>query len=256
MLTLVESYDHSGALVMLGVRSYPASCLVEDEDGIRWYVVADAERIDAHTYARAAASGAAVLVHPGDVLRTVTVETFQNDRTDVYGEFRLDSKVWRGWDHWPSYSEVCGIGVAAAPLKGFVHLHTHSEFSSFDGLSKVSEIVEQVVKHGQAAVGLTDHGMCSGHPEHARQCGKAGIKPIFGIEGYFALDRFAREQTEGRKNYNHIVLLAQTQQGLRNVWGASTEAHRDGFYEKRTTGFQYTWASNYCQRDCPDLART
>lgn len=137
----------------------------------------------------------------------------------------------------------------------WVHLHTHSEFSALDGLSTVNEIVQTAVLHGQSAVAITDHGVCASHVELDRVARQAGIKPIFGIEAYLVDDRHRRmKSSKPRKNefgteaeydaallayehdrkqvtdYYHLILWAQTTEGLRNLWALSTQAHMEGFY--------------------------
>lgn len=138
---------------------------------------------------------------------------------------------------------------------GFVHLHTHSEYSALDGLSTVDEIVAEVKRLGQDAVAVTDHGNCSGHPAMYKACKEAGVRPILGIEAYLVHDRLERpekveilddegnldkeatnlrfkaEQSRIRKYY-HLVLYAKNEVGLRNLWAMSTESYKDGHYFK------------------------
>lgn len=136
----------------------------------------------------------------------------------------------------------------------FVHLHTHSEYSSLDGLSTVQEIVDRAVLDNQPAVAITDHGVCAAHPHLSRVAGEAGIKPIFGIEANFVNDRMRRGLglPDGRKksdlneaellaydtdlaevkDYWHLILWAETDEGLHNLWAMSTEANRDGYYAR------------------------
>lgn len=109
----------------------------------------------------------------------------------------------------------------------FTHLHTHTEYSPLDGLSRASEIVSEVVRHGQDAVSITDHGVCSGHPAMQKACKEAGVKPIFGLEAYWVEDRHVKEKAS---DYNHLILLAKNNTGLRNLWAMSTESFRTGFY--------------------------
>ncbi len=141
------------------------------------------------------------------------------------------------------------------PKSRWVHLHTHSEFSALDGLSTVEEIVATAVRHGQPAVAITDHGVCASHVALDRAARAAGIRPIFGIEAYLVDDRHRRMKaskpkkgdyaSEGEyevalrlyeqdrdavKDYYHLVLWAQSSEGLRNLWALSTEAHMDGYY--------------------------
>ncbi|MFH8483130.1 DNA polymerase III subunit alpha [Streptomyces sp. NPDC018055] len=165
----------------------------------------------------------------------------------------------------PTYHEVLDqLEAAQDPPRaaaGFVHLHTHSEYSPLDGLSRMDEITREVVRHGQRAVGITDHGTCAGHPALQRAAEAAGLKPIFGIEANLTDDRILRGDTvidgdprfcgftktvtneEGESKevpisharmlqnyYWHLCLFAETETGLRNIWAASTESFRDGFY--------------------------
>ena len=65
-----------------------------------------------------------------------------------------------------------------------VGLHVHSELSTLDGFSKVSDIPKRARELGQQAVGLTDHGECAGHVKFQKACREEGIKPLFGMEGY------------------------------------------------------------------------
>ena len=62
----------------------------------------------------------------------------------------------------------------------FVHLHNHTEYSSFDGLNKVSEFPKAAAEKGFKALAMTDHGNIGGAFKFMQQCNDAGIKPIVG----------------------------------------------------------------------------
>lgn len=120
----------------------------------------------------------------------------------------------------------------------FCHIHTHSEFSALDGLSTCEEIAFRAAADGNPAAVLTDHGICAGHPEHQRACDRHGVKPVFGMEGYFIADRLRRpaagdkEAQKQLRAYRHLILIARGQQGLRDLWAMSTEAYASGFYHR------------------------
>src|SRR6266568_1029149 len=120
----------------------------------------------------------------------------------------------------------------------FVHVHSHSEFSALDGLSACDEIIQRAVDDGNPAAAVTDHGTCAGHPEFQRAADLAGVKPIFGMETYFVPYRADRPEpgdaeAQRRLRANkHLVLLAQNNRGLRDLWALSTEAFVSGFYYK------------------------
>ena len=80
------------------------------------------------------------------------------------------------------------------------------------------------------AIGLTDHGNCSGVIEFYKKCKKADLKAIMGMEGYFVDDRALKDK-DHRKSY-HICLYAKDNEGLSNLFRISTEAYQSGFYYK------------------------
>ena len=111
----------------------------------------------------------------------------------------------------------------------FVHLHTHSEFSLLDGLSKPQALADRAAELGMKALAITDHGVMFGIVDFYKACHKAGIKPIIGIEAYIArTNRQSRNKRDG-KPY-HIVLLAQNQLGYQNLLKLASLAQLEGFY--------------------------
>ena len=48
-------------------------------------------------------------------------------------------------------------------VKGFGHLHVHTEFSTLDGMAKIKELISRVKELGQEFIAITDHGTMSGH---------------------------------------------------------------------------------------------
>jgi DNA polymerase III subunit alpha len=272
---LVESYAADDTTVFVGGRSYPAPSLVEGDDGVRvMLLAAGQERIRVEHWVRANASGVGLLLQPhredpeldlpGPDWRVVTAEEFIERRVEHPRTAEFEQPSWWPWDgEPPSYTELIentgslcsGFGArpgrreAERPPARFVHLHTHTEYSALDGLSTVEELVAAAVADGQPAQSSTDHGNVSSHPALQRACDAAGIKAIFGMEGYFQPDRFRRSRTwvetdpetgkevkrsdakEALYGYWHLTLLAQTQQGLRNLWAMSSESYRDGNYD-------------------------
>ena len=115
----------------------------------------------------------------------------------------------------------------------FVHIHTHSHYSLLDGLTKIDELVRTAKESGAPAVALTDHGTMYGIIEFYKECKKQGIKPIIGVEAYFAPnsrhDKVTR--TDERSSY-HLILLARNNVGYKNLIKLVSLAHIEGFYYK------------------------
>lgn len=252
-MRMIESYTTDGSAMELGGRTYPSTCLLEDdEDGIRWMLTPNDTFVHAPTWARASAAGAAGLIVPPYAdfkIRAMTAERFAEDRTERRPNYVVPVNSWSAFDHVPSYTEVFSAPRGGLILPGrsltrtgkWVHGHTHSEYSPLDGESTISEIVAQAVADEQPGLALTDHGWCSGHPELQAECDKAGIKPVFGIEAYFQDNRFERSSPENSKEenhrirygYYHLILWAMNEEGLHNLWAMSTESFRDGLYDKK-----------------------
>ncbi len=112
----------------------------------------------------------------------------------------------------------------------FVHLHTHSEYSMLDGAARVKHLVRQAVDFEMPALAITDHGYMYGAVDFYTQARKAGIKPIIGCEVYFTPD--TRGKRDGKPNLFHLLLLAKTTEGYRNLMALVSDAAVDGFYYK------------------------
>ena len=114
-------------------------------------------------------------------------------------------------------------------MDSLVHLHVHTEHSFLDGLSTIDQLVNRVVDLGQSAVAVTDHGECSGHLRLQHAADKAGIKPLFGMEGYFTENRLEKSGRKG-ESYDHMTIVALNNQGLKNLWALSSIAYIEGSY--------------------------
>lgn len=76
---------------------------------------------------------------------------------------------------------------------------------------------------------MTDHGTLAGSYKFFNSCRSAGIKPIIGLEAYYAVgDRTVREKDHLGRNYHHMILLAKNNTGLKNLIKLSSEAYRTG----------------------------
>src|SRR5919109_5668396 len=110
---------------------------------------------------------------------------------------------------------------------GCAHLHVHSEYSLLDGACKIEQLAERAASFGQPAIGLTDHGVMNGAVELFKAARKHGIKPLVGLEAYFVDDRRSREPKVER---NHLTLLAETGEGLRNLVKLSSTGFLEGLH--------------------------
>ncbi len=115
-------------------------------------------------------------------------------------------------------------------MNQFVHLHVHSEYSLLDGLPSVKAIAEYAAALGQSAIAVTDHGVMFGAIEFYNACKKANVKPIIGMEAYLA--RRGRGDRDPHLDGDpwHLLLLAENDDGYKNLMQLATTAQLDGFY--------------------------
>src|SRR5690349_27581 len=107
------------------------------------------------------------------------------------------------------------------------HLHVHSEYSLLDGACKIDALAERAAAYGQPAIGLTDHGVMNGAVELYKAAKKHNIKPLLGLAAYFVDDRKFRD---GKVARNHLTLLAQTDEGFRNLTSLSSKGFLEGLH--------------------------
>ena len=116
--------------------------------------------------------------------------------------------------------------------KGFTHLHLHSQYSLLDGAIPFGRLFERCKQLGMDSVAITDHGNLFGAVDFYLQAREAGIKPIIGIEAYIApQSRFEKKGGGGvKENAYHLILLAQTTAGYKNLLKLGSIGYTEGFY--------------------------
>ncbi len=106
------------------------------------------------------------------------------------------------------------VDAAAAPR---VELHAHTRMSALDSVCSVKSLIRTAAKWGHPAVAITDHGVVQAFPEAEEEAAKAGIKIIYGMEGYLI--------DENINHAYHIILLAKNSVGLRNLYRLVSLSH-------------------------------
>ena len=119
------------------------------------------------------------------------------------------------------------------PKQSCVHLHLHTEYSLLDGAVRIADVMKKAAEYEMPAVAITDHGNLYGAIEFYQAATKAGIKPIIGCELYVAPGKYTdRKASSGRDAAYHLTVLAQNEEGYRNLVKLVTSAHLEGYYYK------------------------
>jgi DNA polymerase-3 subunit alpha len=131
----------------------------------------------------------------------------------------------------------------------FVHLHVHTEYSMLDGAARLKDLFKEAARMGMPALAMTDHGNVYGAYDFWKAATGAGVKPIIGMEGYLAPgSRFDRRRVavgagagagpgagddeNAGEMYTHMTLLAETTEGMHNLFRLSSRASLEGYYYK------------------------
>ncbi len=136
-------------------------------------------------------------------------------------------------------------GASSKTTDGFVHLHVHTEYSMLDGAARLKDLFAECEKSGMSAIAITDHGNVYGAYDFWTKARAAGIKPIIGIEAYVAPEHRGLKQpvrwgtpaqkdddVSGAGAYTHITLLAETTEGMHNLFKLSSLASLGGYFRK------------------------
>jgi DNA polymerase-3 subunit alpha len=113
----------------------------------------------------------------------------------------------------------------------FVHLHLHTDYSLLDGACEIGELTAEAARRGMPAVAVTDHGNLFAAANFYHQATTHGVKPIIGCEVYVAPDSHKSRGSDAERS-NHLVLLAENDEGYRNLIKLVSTGFLDGFYYK------------------------
>jgi DNA polymerase III subunit alpha len=103
-----------------------------------------------------------------------------------------------------------------------------------DGACDVDKLCERAKELGMPAVAMTDHGNIFGAVHFVNAAKQAGIKPIIGCELYICKkdDHNIERTPPDGDTYNHLLVLAENEEGYRNLVKITSEASLHGFYYK------------------------
>lgn len=130
-------------------------------------------------------------------------------------------------------------------MSTFVHLHCHTEYSLLDGAIRVGDLCARAIDYGMPACAITDHGNMHGALDFYLTAKKYGLKPILGCEVYVANgSRFEKKAASQREAGFHLVLLAQSLSGYKNLLKLVTSGYREGFHYKPRVDHELLAAHN------------
>ena len=107
--------------------------------------------------------------------------------------------------------------------------HKHDYYSNLrtpDCSVSYRHYIDRAIELGHDTFFTTNHGISANVFEVYDYAKERGIKTVFGVEAYYAQDRFNKES---RKNY-HLVLIALNKNGYRKINLIQSLANQEGFY--------------------------
>ena len=121
-----------------------------------------------------------------------------------------------------------------------------------DGAARLNQLISEVKKQEMPAIAITDHGNLYGAYDFYKTAKEFGVKPIIGIEGYYAPNgRKSREMLDfgisngedqefgrGKSPYTHITLWATNTNAMHNLFKISSLASLEGYYYKPRFDFE------------------
>jgi len=163
----------------------------------------------------------------------------------------------------------------------FAHLHLHTEYSYLDGFTSVWNdadklpglVVKRLKEIEQEYCAITDHGVTAGWVRFWKALSKNGIKPCFGVEGYYCNNRMVKGLTDEQKlsvvrgitdpkkkraaiksgesklgldRRSHFVALAMNEDGLVEIQKTLSSAGTEGFYKRP----RWDWELMQSMKNC------
>jgi DNA polymerase III subunit alpha len=126
----------------------------------------------------------------------------------------------------------------------FVHLHVHTEFSMLDGAARLKDLFAEAARMEMPALAMTDHGNVFGAYDFWKQAKDAGVNGIIGSELYVTPGTHRSERTRvrwadggeddvsGGGAFTHMTVLAESTEGMHNLFRLSSMASLEGFFYK------------------------
>jgi DNA polymerase-3 subunit alpha len=106
----------------------------------------------------------------------------------------------------------------------FFHAHTHSQFSTVDGMSDVDLLVTKAHRLGQPGMALTDHGNMAGSVRLYKACKARGMAPFPGFEGYL-VDPNADDPYHASTDRFHFGVFALSYKGYQGLVKLNSLSH-------------------------------
>ncbi len=110
----------------------------------------------------------------------------------------------------------------------FAHLHLHTEYSLLDGACRIKPLMQRLKALGMTSCAVTDHGVMYGVVDFYRAAKEVGIHPVIGCEVYVCPDM--DNKTSTTRDYSHLILLCENQQGYQNLSRLVSEGFIRGYY--------------------------
>ena len=98
-----------------------------------------------------------------------------------------------------------------------------------DGACHLEPLCKRAAELGMPALAMTDHGVMYGMVDFIKTCKAQEIRPIIGSEMYITASRTVRDPQSAT---HHLVLLAETDEGYRNLARLNSIGYIEGFYRK------------------------
>jgi DNA polymerase-3 subunit alpha len=117
-------------------------------------------------------------------------------------------------------------------MSPYANFNTRSHYSLLSALPKIPDLVKAIKEGGYSTACLTDIGNLYGAIEFYKECKKAEIKPIIGLDAYRAPRTRKDKETKIDSIRSRAILIAKNETGYKNLIKLVTLGFMEGFYYK------------------------